>query len=81
MEPYKDDLRFGVVAVQKKFVTPDQVIDAMTVQIRKEMDKGKRKLIGDILVEMEYMTLSQKKEVLEDTRKPLRLGALLKSSK
>ena len=59
------EIRFGMIAVQKGFVTPDQIIDAMTIQISEDMDKGEHRLIGEILVGMGYITRSQQKELLK----------------
>jgi hypothetical protein len=57
--------RFGDVAITKRFITPDQLIRAMTVQIKEELKKKKRRLIGEILVDMGYMMNSQVEETLE----------------
>ncbi len=46
------DRRFGVVAVEKGFITADQFIDAMKIQILGDMEGSKHRLIGTILVEM-----------------------------
>jgi hypothetical protein len=57
--------RFGDVAITKRFITPDQLIKAMTVQIKEELKKKKRRLIGEILVDLGYMDNSQVEETLE----------------
>ena len=58
------DRRFGTVAVERGFVTLDQVLNAMNIQIREDIEKGEHRLIGMILVEMGAMKASQVKEVL-----------------
>lgn len=62
--------RFGALAVEKGFVTLDQVIEAISIQARENIEgKGKR-LIGEILRELGYITPSQIYEVLEARFEP-----------
>ncbi len=57
--------RFGILSVGKGFVTIDQVIEAMTIQITEEVEKSKHRHIGAILIEMGLLTESQVIEVLK----------------
>ena len=57
--------RFGVVAVKGGFITPEQLCEALTTQVLEELKGTKRRLIGEILHEKEYITTSQIDEVLE----------------
>ena len=57
--------RFGFMAVTKGFITLDQLIEAMKIQVREEIYSGKHRLIGEILIEMGYLNTSQVNEVLE----------------
>jgi len=59
------DKRFGVVAIEKGFIGMDQLLEVLKVQIEEEMDQGIHRVIGSILVEMGYMSLSQIEEILE----------------
>jgi hypothetical protein len=56
--------RFGVIAVEKRFATADQVIDALRIQIAEDISTGKHRLIGRIFYEQNLITLSQLNEVL-----------------
>ena len=56
---------FGEVALEKKFVTPEQLYEALTVQARTKVDTGDEKLLGQILLEHGYMTAEQVREVLD----------------
>ncbi len=56
--------RFGTVAVEMGFITAEQVLHAMNIQIKENMEIGKHRLIGTILMEMGAMTRKQVKEVL-----------------
>lgn len=62
VEPEK---RFGSIAVEKGFITPDQLIDALRIQINQEIITGKHKLIGEILLEKGHITTDQINDVLK----------------
>ncbi len=59
------DKRFGVIAVEKGFITKDQLFEALKVQITEEIEKKEHRLIGRILYDLELLTLSQIDEVLD----------------
>lgn len=59
------DKRFGVTAVEKGFITKDQLFEALRMQITEEIEKKEHRLIGRILYDMELLTLSQIEEVLD----------------
>ena len=59
------DKRFGVTAVEKGFITKDQLFEALRMQITEEIEKKQHRLIGRILYDMELLTLSQIEEVLD----------------
>jgi hypothetical protein len=60
----KREKRFGRIAVEKGFVTPEQVLEAMRIQILEEVEQGKHRRIGAILVGQRAMTKEQINEVL-----------------
>ena len=66
-DPVED--RFGTIAVKKGFVTKEQVLEAMKVQMERNLDGLEHRLIGSILYSMGYMTLQQIDEVAEDVKK------------
>ena len=57
--------RFGITAVRKGFITVDQLIEALTVQVMEELKETEHRLIGEILFEKQYLTAKQIKEVLK----------------
>jgi hypothetical protein len=57
--------RFGTIAVEKGFVTKEQLAEALTIQVIEEIEQGRHRLIGTILHDKGYMTFSQVREVLE----------------
>jgi hypothetical protein len=73
METEHLEKRFGIVAVEKGFVTPHQVVDAMRIQVMEDIECGKHRLIGRILLEQGILKLAQVDEVLESLGKRLPL--------
>jgi hypothetical protein len=65
MESKQIDRRFGLAAVEKDFITVDQLFEAIKIQIREELERGEHRLIGRILFDMGVMKLPQIDEVLE----------------
>ena len=58
--------RFGLIAVEKGFITADQLVDAFKIQVMEEIEKGKHRLIGAILYEQGHISMAQIDEVVED---------------
>jgi len=65
MSDEKLDKRFGAIAIQKGFITLEQLLDAMKVQIVEDLEDAEHRLIGQILWERGYISTEQIKEVLE----------------
>ena len=63
--------RFGKIAIQKGFITVEQFIKAMGIQIGIELEGNDPDLIGSILIEMDYMTEKQVDEVINDIPEPV----------
>ena len=61
--------RFGTIAIEKGFITKDQFVEAMAVQIENDLEGIEHRLIGSILYSMDYMTIPQINEVLESMSK------------
>jgi hypothetical protein len=59
-----DTKRFGDLAIQHGFITPDQLIDALNVQAEGHLDGGPRRRIGEILQGQGAMTYSQIGQVI-----------------
>jgi len=65
MEKEHHEKRFGILAAEKGYVTSDQVIEALKIQVMEDVEKGKHRLIGVILLEQGVITTSQLIDVLE----------------
>lgn len=57
--------RFGVIAVEKGFITADQLFDALKAQVQGDIEKGTHQLIGEILCRQNAMTFEQVDQVLK----------------
>jgi hypothetical protein len=65
MPTEKLDIRFGALAVTKEFITPEQLVEALKIQVNENLKQSKHRLIGEILREKEYITTAQTNAVLE----------------
>jgi hypothetical protein len=63
------EVRFGIIAVDKGFITADQLIEALRTQVKGEIEDGKHKLIGTILLEMSLVTNEQIDEIVKELLK------------
>jgi hypothetical protein len=73
METEHLEKRFGVLAVEKRFIDANQLIEALRIQVMEDLEKGKHRLIGRILLEGGLITLSQIDDVLKSMGKNLPL--------
>ncbi len=64
MSDYYLERRFGILAVEKGYITAEQLLEAMAIQLKRDLDKKKHRLIGRILVELGYVQPFQIKEIL-----------------
>ena len=56
---------FGEIALERKYVTPEQLYEALTQQARAKVDGRGEKLLGQVLLELGYMTEDQIRQVLD----------------
>jgi hypothetical protein len=61
----KLDKRFGTVAMEKGFVEPEHMFEAMKIQILENLEGTEHRLIGQILWEKGYITSEQIDEVVK----------------
>ena len=60
------DQRFGASAAKMGFITSEQLIEALAVQVKENVNNGSHRLVGSILLEKGYMNLEQIDQVLKD---------------
>jgi hypothetical protein len=64
--------RFGLLAVEMGFITPEDLIRAMTLQIQEDMQPDRHhRLIGEILLSEDLMSTDQIETVLNELFKDL----------
>jgi hypothetical protein len=61
--------RFGVTAVQKGFIAPHHLFEALNVQVMENVEKGKHRLLGSILLDQGLITTTQVDDVLRSLPK------------
>lgn len=64
MSVKKFDNRFGIVAIKMGFITYEQLLEALEVQLAEDLKGLERRLTGQILQEKNYLTSEQTDEVL-----------------
>ena len=50
------EIRFGAVAIKKGFVTPNQILKAMNIQVAEDLNNGNYKPIELILLDEKLIT-------------------------
>ena len=51
--------RFGTAAVEKGYITIEQLIEALAIQVKGEIECGSHRLLGSILFEQDIITGDQ----------------------
>jgi len=60
------EIRFGIVAIDKGFITAEQLIEALRTQVIGDIEQKEHKLIGTILLERGLVTREQIDEVVKE---------------
>lgn len=58
--------RFGIIAIERDYITPEQLIDALTTQVREDLEQGFHRQIGEIFLDWDIMTADQIEEVVKE---------------
>ena len=56
--------RFGIIAVQKAFISPDELVEAFRTQVYEDMGGMRHRLTGCILLHEEAISQEQIDEIL-----------------
>jgi hypothetical protein len=70
MSDYYLERRFGLLAVEKSYITAEQLLEAMNIQLKEDLDKKQHRLIGQILLDLGYIQTFQIKEILRSMGVP-----------
>ena len=60
------DQRFGSIAVQKGFITSEQLIEVLSIQVTENIENNTHRIIGTILREKAYLSIKQLTEILNE---------------
>jgi hypothetical protein len=63
MEKLKN--RFGTIAINKGYITKDQLIRALTIQANENIEEGKHRLLGQILLGEGFLSAEQVDDILD----------------
>lgn len=66
MKEERKEMRFGIIAINKGYVSPEQVIEALNIQVKEDMAEGRHRKVGMILQEQGHITETQIDEVLKE---------------
>ena len=69
MKGHMVETRFGIEAIDKGFITSEQLIEALRIQVMGDIEQREHKLIGAILLEMGLITVEQIDEVVKELLK------------
>ena len=71
MSQFQIEKRFGYIAVNKGFITEEQLAEAMMIQINEDIHKGEHRLVGQILLSLGYINEEQVFKVLRAMHFPI----------
>jgi hypothetical protein len=63
------DKRFGLIAVEKGFITKEELFEALKIQVDEDISGKPHTLIGLILIRLNYLTREQADEILVAMRR------------
>jgi len=61
--------RFGVIAVEKRFINKEQLFEALKIQVEEDLSGKPHTLIGLILIRLGYLTREEADILLRTMRK------------
>ena len=59
-------VRFGLISIRKGFVTQEQLIKALEIQVLEEIEFGTHRKVGEILSSQDIISTDEIGEVLRD---------------
>jgi len=71
MDIDKRQFRFGMIAIEKGYVTADQVMKVLEEQMKEEQSTGSHSWIGTILMEHGLITQAQLDDILQILESPV----------
>ncbi len=66
--------RFGIIAIERGFISSEELIEALKVQVGEEIEIGKHRLLGEILLYQDRITARQIDEVVKTLFKQIKVA-------
>ncbi len=66
--------RFGIISIEKGFISSEELIEALTVQVGEEIEIGKNRLLGEILLYQDRITARQIDDVVKTLFKQIKVA-------
>ena len=57
--------QFGIIAIENGFITAENLIETLKIQVEEEIQNKTHRLIGEILLDKGYITPTQIQDVLD----------------
>ena len=73
--------RFGIIAIEKGFISPEDLVDALKVQVDEEIEIGKHRFFGGILLHQDKITVRQIDDVVKTLFKQIKVAKKKNCSK
>ena len=58
--------RFGIIAIEKGLITPNDLVKALTIQVNEDISNTPHRLLGEIFIDLGIMTDRQVNAVLSE---------------
>lgn len=58
--------QFGIIAIEKGYISAENLIETLKLQVEEEIENKTHRLIGEILLDKGYITPTQIQDVLDD---------------
>jgi len=65
-KPAHYEKRFGIIAIEKEFITQEDLILALTTQVREDIEHGTHRLVGELFFDLKIMDENQIEEVVKE---------------
>ena len=65
-KPAHYEKRFGIIAIERGFITQEDLILALTTQVREDIEHGAHRLIGELFFDLNIMDENQIDEVVKE---------------
>ena len=77
MELEHTEYRFGFIAEKKGYITAGELVGALEIQVRENIEKQEHRFIGNILRSLGYITTDQINKVLRLASDKMALGSIV----